>query len=55
MICVPCRDRRHEECRGGSWCCCQHRSGPATRTEQRRRPRSQDDRGEPEVNWKRQG
>jgi hypothetical protein len=25
MICLACRERRHEECRGGSWCDCQHR------------------------------
>ena len=25
MICPACRDRRHSECRGGSWCDCQHR------------------------------
>ncbi|MGC5015587.1 hypothetical protein ACLQ2R_32910 [Streptosporangium sp. DT93] len=24
MICENCRERRHEECRGGSWCDCQH-------------------------------
>ncbi|MBB5964351.1 hypothetical protein [Planomonospora venezuelensis] len=24
MICQQCKDRRHEECRGGSWCDCQH-------------------------------
>jgi len=25
MICRACRDRRHAECRGGSWCDCQHK------------------------------
>ncbi|MET7462806.1 hypothetical protein [Nonomuraea sp. 3-1Str] len=24
MICESCKERRHEECRGGSWCDCQH-------------------------------
>lgn len=30
MICLPCRNRRHQECREGSWCDCQHRPGRAT-------------------------
>jgi len=24
VICVDCRERRHDDCRGGSWCDCQH-------------------------------
>lgn len=24
MICHPCRDTEHHDCRGGSWCDCQH-------------------------------
>ncbi|WUI02090.1 hypothetical protein OHR68_09870 [Spirillospora sp. NBC_00431] len=24
MICQHCRDRQHHECRGGTWCDCQH-------------------------------
>jgi hypothetical protein len=24
MICVPCRERHHEDCPGGTWCDCQH-------------------------------
>ncbi|WP_255529732.1 hypothetical protein [Planomonospora sp. ID91781] len=24
MICDSCKDRHHEDCRGGSWCDCQH-------------------------------
>jgi hypothetical protein len=24
MICEACRERRHGECRGGTWCDCQH-------------------------------
>ncbi|WP_157610142.1 hypothetical protein [Spirillospora albida] len=49
MICQPCRDRRHDQCRGGSWCDCQHQ--PA-------REEKKDDgapSGEPRVNWRRQG
>lgn len=26
FICTGCRNRRHEQCEGGSWCDCQHRS-----------------------------
>ncbi|MEV0199286.1 hypothetical protein [Nonomuraea sp. NPDC050691] len=26
MICESCKERRHDECRGGSWCDCQHQS-----------------------------
>ncbi|MGH3381532.1 MAG: hypothetical protein ACRDP6_43065 [Actinoallomurus sp.] len=29
MICEACRERRHSECRGGTWCDCQHKP-PAT-------------------------
>jgi hypothetical protein len=29
MICEACRERRHGECRGGTWCDCQHKP-PAT-------------------------
>ncbi|MEU4830846.1 hypothetical protein [Streptosporangium sp. NPDC023615] len=50
MICENCRERRHEECRGGSWCDCQHQA----------RAREDDDGGsgppsrepaEPHMNW----
>ncbi|WP_281282647.1 hypothetical protein [Nonomuraea terrae] len=27
VICESCKDKRHEECRGGSWCDCQHKTG----------------------------
>ena len=50
MICKPCCDRHHEECKGGSWCDCQHQP---VRTKGKR-----DDgvpSGEPGVNWRRQG
>ncbi|MEU5862617.1 MULTISPECIES: hypothetical protein [Nonomuraea] len=26
MICESCKDKRHDDCRGGSWCDCQHQS-----------------------------
>ena len=29
MICHDCRRDLHDRCRGGSWCTCQHRTGPA--------------------------
>lgn len=25
MICPPCKDAEHGDCRGGNWCDCQHR------------------------------
>ena len=30
VICRACREQRHEQCRGGNWCDCQHR--PPTKT-----------------------
>ncbi|MFP3963298.1 hypothetical protein SMC26_13340 [Actinomadura fulvescens] len=59
MICQACRERHHDDCRGGSWCACQHRQGPAT-PERRDRPETArsgpaGQAGEPAVNWKRQG
>lgn len=50
MICEACRDRRHEKCRGGTWCDCQHQP-PAGRDE----PDTELDGSEPPVNWLRQG
>ncbi|MFC6086247.1 hypothetical protein [Sphaerisporangium aureirubrum] len=41
MICEECKDRRHEDCRGGSWCDCQHH--PAVEP------------AEPPLVWPRQG
>ncbi|MEZ7127167.1 hypothetical protein ACBR40_17690 [Nonomuraea sp. AD125B] len=41
MICESCKDKRHEDCRGGSWCDCQHQSPE--------RP------VESELDWPRQG
>ncbi|TDC71268.1 hypothetical protein E1200_02625 [Actinomadura sp. GC306] len=59
MICQSCRDHRHGECRGGSWCDCQHRPAPATPGAQRRESRAgtpvTGEEGEPPVNWRRQG
>ncbi|MEU6037440.1 hypothetical protein ABZ801_18735 [Actinomadura sp. NPDC047616] len=62
MICAACREHRHGECRGGSWCDCQHLAAPAT---PERRSRRDDAAGadradaspaaEPRVNWRRQG
>ncbi|MDA0634267.1 hypothetical protein OUY22_12655 [Nonomuraea sp. MCN248] len=43
MICDSCKDRRHDECRGGSWCDCQHQ--PADGEQER----------ESEFGWPRQG
>jgi hypothetical protein len=25
VICTACRDRRHDDCQGDSWCDCQHK------------------------------
>ncbi|MDP9841239.1 hypothetical protein [Streptosporangium lutulentum] len=44
MICNECKERRHEECRGGSWCDCQHQAA-----EQAEGPR------ESPLGWPRQG
>ncbi|MBB5784895.1 hypothetical protein [Nonomuraea jabiensis] len=40
MICESCKDKRHEDCRGGSWCDCQH---------------LQQKPHEPDLSWKSQG
>lgn len=48
MICTACRERRHAECRGGSWCDCQHLPPAEPET-------PEDDGREPDVNWLRQG
>jgi hypothetical protein len=26
MICPPCRTKHHDDCKGGTWCDCQHMS-----------------------------
>ncbi|WP_281424048.1 hypothetical protein [Nonomuraea rhizosphaerae] len=42
MICESCKDKCHEECRGGSWCDCQHQPpAPAA--------------AESDLDWPRQG
>ncbi|WP_344589344.1 hypothetical protein [Actinomadura vinacea] len=67
MICQACRDHHHGECRGGSWCDCQHQATPATRDGPPGPPpdpgaeggprdgEGAAGRSEPPVNWKRQG
>ncbi|HEX2315892.1 MAG TPA: hypothetical protein VHJ17_19255 [Thermomonospora sp.] len=59
MICQACRDRHHGDCRGGSWCACQHRTAPATPAQKRAAEREAGREGppgaEPPVNWVRQG
>jgi len=69
MICEACRERRHGECRGGTWCDCQHKppatEPPATEphddqptaepAEQLADGPYEDDGSEPRVNWLRQG
>jgi hypothetical protein len=47
MICEACRERRHEDCRGGTWCDCQHQPS--------RDPEGPEAEPEPPVNWLRQG
>lgn len=66
MICEACRERRHGECRGGTWCDCQHKP-PAGRRHGDRTEAADpgaegpEDDGEPEdgsepgINWLRQG
>jgi len=68
MICRTCRERHHEQCRGDSWCDCQHQPAPGASRDDR--PVNDDDaaspgaspaaaptgpRAEPPVNWRRQG
>lgn len=48
MICEACRERRHRDCRGGTWCDCQHKP-PAGDSEAGASPQESD------VNWLRQG
>jgi hypothetical protein len=49
VICESCKDKRHEDCRGGSWCDCQHQ--PVTRPDDA----PAEPAVEPVVNWLRQG
>jgi hypothetical protein len=61
MICEACRDRRHGDCRGGTWCDCQHQPAenapaPAEPAEPAEPDQIDGDEGpEPGVNWLRQG
>ncbi|MDN3355163.1 hypothetical protein [Actinomadura sp. DC4] len=50
MICEACRDRRHGDCRGGTWCDCQHRPPECEDP-----PEGAREEPEPKVNWLRQG
>jgi hypothetical protein len=71
MICEACRERRHGDCRGGTWCDCQHKP-PATEppddqiadpaetpakipAKEPTGASAEDDGSEPRVNWLRQG
>ncbi|WP_275422430.1 hypothetical protein [Actinocatenispora thailandica] len=31
MICLACRERRHQDCKGRAWCDCQHQTTPPPR------------------------
>lgn len=44
MICQPCRARDHQQCPGGTWCCCQHRTTPATPDQQTTRTDGEESR-----------
>ena len=63
MICEACRERRHGECRGGTWCDCQHKPSTKEPAEQHAEGHpdepigepGEDDGSEPRVNWLRQG
>jgi hypothetical protein len=56
MICEACRERRHDDCRGGTWCDCQHLPPPGDGHDREHRPGPDaGDRTEPDVNWLRQG
>jgi hypothetical protein len=54
MICEACRERRHGDCRRGTWCDCQHQ--PAGDDSAPVEPGEPGEEGpEPGVNWLRQG
>jgi hypothetical protein len=57
MICEACRERRHGDCRGGTWCDCQHQpAGDDIAPAEPAATAEPDDEGpEPKVNWLRQG
>lgn len=66
MICEACRERRHGECRGGTWCDCQHEppagarpaeagSGTQPAGDGDDREDNREDGPEPGINWLRQG
>ena len=39
MICLECRQRHHEDCRGGNWCDCQHQPSPEAQEAHEAEPR----------------
>jgi hypothetical protein len=47
MICLACRQRRHQECPRGTWCDCQHQPSPQAGQEQAH--------AESALSWVRQG
>jgi hypothetical protein len=57
MICDACRERLHGECRGGTWCDCQHKppAGETAETAEGRPVETDEDGPEPSINWLRQG
>ncbi|MEV4563696.1 hypothetical protein AB0K12_07990 [Nonomuraea sp. NPDC049419] len=62
MICDSCKDKRHGDCRGGSWCDCQHRVMSRPSDQDATQELTGDLTGElgesapePSVNWQRQG
>jgi hypothetical protein len=57
MICEACRERRHGDCQGGTWCDCQHQpAGDDTATAEPDESGTPGGEGpEPGVNWLRQG
>ncbi|NUR90316.1 MAG: hypothetical protein HOY71_40090 [Nonomuraea sp.] len=50
MICESCKDKRHDDCRGGSWCDCQHQTTTRPDADTQDGPEP-----EPLVNWLHQG
>ncbi|GAA3260293.1 hypothetical protein GCM10020216_100020 [Nonomuraea helvata] len=58
MICESCKEKRHEDCRGGSWCDCQHQTDARTEpdgAEAEAATEVETEMPEPTVNWLRQG
>lgn len=49
FICAGCADGRHEECRGGTWCDCQHKTDGHPQEKRRSEWRVTDEHGA--VRW----